>query len=35
VAGERVLTEEELRGCLAALDDAYDRVAAILRRPAT
>ena len=35
VAGERVLTEEELRGCLAALDDAYDRVAAILWRPAT
>lgn len=35
VAGQRVLTEEELRGCLAALDDAYDRVAAILRQPAT
>ena len=35
VAGQRVLTEEELRGCLVALDDAYDRVAAILRPPAT
>jgi DNA-binding PadR family transcriptional regulator len=35
VAGQRVLTEEELRGCLAALDDAYDRVAALLRQPAT
>jgi DNA-binding PadR family transcriptional regulator len=35
VAGQRVFTEEELRGCLAALDDAYDRVAAILRPPAT
>ena len=35
VAGQRVLTEEELRGCLVALDDAYDRVAAILRQPAT
>ena len=35
VAGQRVLTEEELRGCRAALDDAYDRVAAILRQPAT
>jgi len=35
VAGQRVLTEEELRGCLAALDDAYDRIAAILRRRAT
>lgn len=35
VAGQRVLTEEELRGCRAALDDAYDRVAAILRQPVT
>jgi DNA-binding PadR family transcriptional regulator len=35
VASQRVLTEEELRGCLAALDDAYNRVAAILRQPAT
>jgi DNA-binding PadR family transcriptional regulator len=35
VAGQRVLTEEELRGCLAALDDAYDRIAAILPRQAT
>ena len=35
VAGQRTLTEEELRGCLAALDDAYDRIAAILRRQAT
>jgi DNA-binding PadR family transcriptional regulator len=35
VAGQRVLTEEELSGCLTALDDAYDRVAAILRQPAT
>ena len=35
VAGRRMLTEDELSGCLAALDDAYDRIAAILRRRAT
>jgi DNA-binding PadR family transcriptional regulator len=34
-AGQRMLTEDELSGCLAALDDAYDRIAAILRRRAT
>jgi DNA-binding PadR family transcriptional regulator len=34
VAGQRMLTEDELTGCLEALDDAYDRIAAILRRRA-
>lgn len=35
VAGERALSEDELRRCLAALDEASDRIAAVLRRQAT
>jgi dsDNA-specific endonuclease/ATPase MutS2 len=29
--GKRMLSDEELRGCLAALDDAYERIARTLR----
>jgi hypothetical protein len=31
-AAKRRLSEEELRGCLAALDEAYQRIAKALRR---
>ena len=35
VAGQRVLSEEELRDCTAALDEAYDRIGVALGRRAT